>query len=415
MIGTDAAPLERLDPAVRELDIDLVTGGHDGVSFAAADLIVLSPGVPRQAAVAAAAAGGVLVWSELELASRFVSAPLVAVGGTNGKSTVTTLVGEMLRAAWARVFVGGNLGIPLSEAALERWDAVVVEVSSFQLEAVQAFRPRAAVLLNVTDDHLDRYDSFQAYADAKGNAFLQQTPDDVAVVPAGDALCRAQAERGHARIVTFGAGDADYAVTGSAVIERASGERFDLGGSSLHGRHNLSNAAAAIALARALAAPVAAVREGLATFRALPHRMALAGVVAGVRCYDDSKGTNVGAAVTAVRGLAEERVVLIAGGRDKLGAYEPLVEALRERGRALVVLGEAADRIAGAARDVLPVEHAVSMSDAVSRALRLARPGDAVLLSPACSSFDMFKSYAERGDRFTEAVRALAQPRGESA
>jgi UDP-N-acetylmuramoylalanine--D-glutamate ligase len=208
--------------------------------------------------------------------------------------------------------------------------------------------------------------------------------------------------------VSFGA-SADYALEGRSVVERSSGEHFSLEDVSLHGRHNLENAAAAIAAVRALGAKNPAIATGLGRFQPLPHRMALAGEHGAVRFYDDSKGTNVGAAVTALLGLSEERGVLIAGGRDKQGSYEPLARALERKGRALVVLGEAAERIAAAVGQRVPVEFAATLEEAVERAFRLARPGDAVLLSPACSSFDMFKSYSERGDRFVAAVAAVGR------
>ncbi|MCC6214103.1 MAG: UDP-N-acetylmuramoyl-L-alanine--D-glutamate ligase [Polyangiaceae bacterium] len=407
--ATDSAPLEALSSGARALDAVVVAGGHAGVPFTSADLVVVSPGVPRLSELAAAEAAGVEVIGELELALRSVSAPIAAIGGTNGKSTVTTLVGAMAQAEWSRAFVGGNLGVPLAEAALEPWDAIVLEVSSFQLERAPSLRPRVAVLLNVTDDHLDRYASFEDYARAKGNAFVGQLPADAAVIPVGDPIVEAQARRGRARWVRFGAGgDYDLDAAGRQVCERATGTRFDLRGVALHGRHNLENAAAAIAAARELGVGVPAVEAGLRAFRPLPHRMELVGEVAGVRYYDDSKGTNVGAAVTALAGLEEPRAVLIAGGRDKLGSYEPLARVLRERGRAVVVLGEAADRIADAVEGVVPVERAHDLETAVRAATARALPGDAVLLSPACSSFDMFKSYAERGERFAAAVRGLA-------
>jgi UDP-N-acetylmuramoylalanine--D-glutamate ligase len=304
------------------------------------------------------------------------------------------------------VFAGGNLGVPLSEAVGGQFDALVVEVSSFQLERAPTFHPQVSVLLNVSEDHLDRYPSFQTYADAKGNAFVNQTEVDVAIVPAGDVVCEAQASRGSGRKVTFGPGG-DYDVTSDAVVERSTGERFPLARTELHGAHNRANAAAAIAAARAVTAAAEGVREGLALFKSLGHRMTLVRELDGVRYYDDSKATNVGAAVTALRGLSETKAVLVAGGRDKLGSYEPLVDALRAKGRGLVVLGEAAERIAEATSTVVPVVRVTNMNDAVKSARRLAHEGDAVLLSPACSSFDMFEGYAERGDRFALAVHAL--------
>jgi len=408
VVGTDRAPLEKLSPAAREIPIELVTGGHGGVAFEKADLVVVSPGVPPLAELEQAALGGVEVIGELEFACRFVTAPLVVVGGTNGKSTTTTLVGDLVRAGGRHVFVGGNLGTPAAEAVQGPYDAVVLEVSSFQLERAPQLHPKVSVLLNITEDHLDRYPSFTAYAEAKGNAFVNQEPGDVALVPFGDATTEEQARRGRGDIMTFGSGG-DYVVDDAMVIEAESGELFDLRSSRLHGRHNHDNAAAAIAAARALGVAVEAVRDGLAEFEPLPHRMALVRELSGVRFYDDSKGTNVGAAVTALSGLSEDKGVLIAGGRDKHGSYAPLVDALRERGRAVVLLGEAAPRLFDAIGGALPVEHAASIEEAVSRAFALAQPGDAVLLSPACSSFDMFKSYAERGERFSAAVQRLAK------
>jgi UDP-N-acetylmuramoylalanine--D-glutamate ligase len=406
VVGTDALPLERLPEAVRLLDIDLVAGGHAGVDFSGADLIVVSPGVPAFAELDSAQSAGVPVIGELELACRFVTAPIIAVGGTNGKSTVTTLIADLLRAGGFEVFAGANLGTPAARAVGSAANVLVLEVSSFQLERAPLFHPKVSILLNVTEDHLDRYSSFAAYADAKGNAFANQTPDDFSLYPEGDAECWRQARRGAGRLVSFGIG-ADYATEGSDVVERATGERFALGGAALHGAHNHSNAAAAIAAVRVLGLHRDAVARGLSTFRPLGHRMALVAHIRGVTYYDDSKGTNVGAAVTALAGLREERAVLIAGGRDKLGSYEPLVRVLERKGRALVLLGEAAERIASAVGSRLPVERATSMDDAVVRASRLAQAGDAVLLSPACSSFDMFKSYSDRGEHFARAVAAL--------
>jgi UDP-N-acetylmuramoylalanine--D-glutamate ligase len=407
VLGTDSAPRDKLAPELAALDIEVQAGGHEQVRFAEADLVVVSPGVPNFPALEFAERAGIEVIGELELACRFLTAPIVAIGGTNGKSTTTTLVGELFAAAGQRAFVGGNLGEPAATAVGKAWDSVVLEVSSFQLERAPLFHPRVSVLLNVTEDHLDRYASFSLYADAKGNAFVNQEPGDTAVIPFGDAVCEEQAARGRGERVTFGAAG-DYACEDGLVVEARTGERFELGSSKLHGAHNHHNAAAALAAVRALGVSAEAAAAGLRRFEPLPHRMALVGELRGVRFYDDSKGTNVGASVTALRGLSEARGVLIAGGRDKHGSYAPLVEALRDKGRAAVVLGEAAERIFSAIGGAVPVEHASDMDDAVRRAFRLAQRGDAVLLSPACSSFDMFKSYADRGDRFRDAVGRLS-------
>lgn len=405
--GTDALPPDRLSEAARALDIPIVSGELSAVRFDEVDLVVLSPGVPWQRELGEAEQAGIPVIGELELACRHLTCPIIAIGGTNGKSTTTTLIGQLLAADGRRTFVGGNLGTPACEAVGRTLDAAVLEVSSFQLEKVKAFRPRVSILLNVTEDHLDRYKSFQDYAAAKGNAFVNQTSTDVALVPEGDRVCEEQARRGHGRLLRFG-GNGDYGLERDVIVERATGTRFPLAKTRLFGRHNFENAAAAVAAARVLGVSADRARGALDAFAPLPHRMALAGRVRGIAFYDDSKATNVGAAVTALLGLSEARGVLIAGGRDKHGTYEPLVQALEQKGRAVVVLGEAAERIANAIGDRCPLVRVATMDEAVRAACKLALPGDAVLLSPACSSFDMFQGYAERGDVFTRAVARLA-------
>jgi UDP-N-acetylmuramoylalanine--D-glutamate ligase len=411
VVANDGKPRESLGDAARALEAqgaELVVGGHAAAKMDAADIVVVSPGVPPLQEVAAAEAKGVAVWGEVELAVRSMAhpAPVVAIGGTNGKSTTTSLAGALLEAHGMRAFVGGNLGEPLADHADERFDVVVLEVSSFQMERVDAFRPHVSALLNVTDDHLDRYASFEDYAHAKGNAFRRQTEDDWAVVPVGDATCLHEARRGRARIVTFGPGGV-LDVTSDAVVDRRTGERFARADMALTGGHNALNVAAAMACVRPFGVRAETIGRVLREFRGLPHRTALVAEVHGVRFYDDSKGTNVGAAVTALEGLLEPRAVLIAGGRDKGGSYAPLVEALARKGRAAVLLGEAADAIARAVGERVPVRRVASMDEAVRVGASLAHPGDAVLLSPACSSFDMFRDYKERGDAFVRAVRAL--------
>jgi len=413
VVANDGKPRDALSGAALALEAAgarLVTGGHPQPEMLQADVIVLSPGVPPLSEVAAAKLGGAQVWSEVELAVRSMStpAPVIAVGGTNGKSTTTSLVGALLEAQGLRTFTGGNLGVPFADHVDERFDVVVLEVSSFQMEQVDTFRPHVSALLNVTEDHLDRYAGYQEYAEAKGNAFRRQTEDDWAVVPEGDATCIAQSQRGCARRITFGpAGDVD--VTSDAVIDRRTGQRYARDAMNLVGFHNALNVAAAIACTGPFHVSPDTIRTVLKTMRGLPHRTALVSDVNGVRFYDDSKGTNVGASVTAIEGLPESRVVLIAGGRDKLGSYGPLVEVLVRKGRGAVVLGEAAKAIACAIGDRIPVRHVSSMSEAVRAAADLAQTGDAVLLSPACSSFDMFRDYKHRGDEFVSAVRALEE------
>jgi UDP-N-acetylmuramoylalanine--D-glutamate ligase len=411
--ATDAKTAPQLDNDARALadeGVTLVLGGYEEARMVSADLVVVSPGVPPLPELDLAERRGVPVISEVELAVSELRhpAPIVAVGGTNGKSTTTCLVGAMLERQGLSTFTGGNLGEPLANHADERFDAIVLEVSSFQLERVRTFRPKVSVLLNITDDHLDRYPSFDAYAHAKGNAFALQTSGDAAVIPALDATCERQARRGLARIVSFGP-EGIVKVDEDAIVDVRSGDRFLRKDVALRGGHNALNAAAAIAAARELGALPPAIAHVLASFRGLPHRMTHVADVAGVHFYDDSKGTNVGASVTALFGLTEARAVLIAGGRDKGGSYGPLADVLRTKGRAAVLIGEAARAIAAAIGDAVPTIHAGSMREAVRVSASLARPGDAVLLSPACSSFDMFRDYKQRGDAFVSEVRALEE------
>ena len=406
VVANDSAPASALSSAAQRLEAKgarIVAGGHDSVDVSRADLVVVSPGVPPLPIIDRAKARGIEVIGEVELASRLLTAPILAVGGTNGKSTTTTLAAAILESSGKVVFAGGNLGEPLSRAVERRLDVAIVEVSSFQMERVRQFRPRVAVLLNVTDDHLDRYPSFAAYAAAKGNMFVQQTDDDVAVVPKGDNIVLREAERGGARVVTFGPGG-DVSVQGGFVVDSLRGRRYSTDGFRLSGAHNALNLSAAVAAASELGATEEGIGRAMETFRGLEHRTAFVAEYRKVRYYDDSKGTNVGATVAALRGLVEPKVVLIAGGRDKLGSYEPLAAELARKGRAIVVIGEAAERIAETAAKVIPVVRAGSMSEAVRAAAGEAEPGDAVLLSPACSSFDMFRDYKHRGEVFVESV-----------
>ncbi len=418
LVITDAAPEERLSPdalALVDGGARLFAGGHDGVPFAGADLVVISPGVPTFQALEDAERGGVPVIGEIELAYRFLPPkPIVAVGGSNGKTTTTTLVGELLAALGARPFVGGNIGTPPAEIVVQgtsdAFGAIVLELSSFQCERMPTFRPDRAALLNVTPNHLDRYADFDAYARAKGNMFANQDPRCAAVVPAGDDLCLREARRGRGATTTFGAerdAVAAFRFDRDAIHDVERGISYARADVRLAGDHNAANVCAALALVADRAGDPDVVRGVLERFEGLPHRVSRVRRLADVTYYDDSKATSVGAVVAAIRGLAEEKVVLIAGGRDKLGAYDPLVLALAALRRAAVLIGEGAARLDDAIGGTVPVERADTLEEAVRRAARLAQPGDAVLLSPACSSFDMFRDYKHRGEVFVAAVNAL--------
>jgi UDP-N-acetylmuramoylalanine--D-glutamate ligase len=398
------------------LGAEIVPGGHPDSAFEDLDLIVASPGVPPLAQLERAERGGVPVVSEVELAARFIDAPVVAITGTNGKSTVTTLIGEMCRSLGRPMFVGGNLGRPMIEAADTDAGApeglVIVELSSFQLERVSEMKAHIAVLLNITPDHLDRYPSFEAYTAAKARIFERQSAEDFAVLPADAPDLRGLVES-DGTVVTFGGRDGDVRVVDGVLVDTQSSLRIPIGELGIRGSHNASNACAAALVARLLGIRDDDIASVLREFKGLAHRMQHVRSVDGIEYIDDSKATNVGAAVASIDGLAGSggKIVLIAGGVDKGGSYQPLCERLADEGRAVVVLGEAAPLLESALADC-PIElrRATSMSEAVTHAASLARPGDTVLLAPACSSFDMFRSYAERGDHFQRAVEALGEP-----
>ena len=414
----DQRDREALGAAATEaeaLGAELVLGGHPDSAFEDLDLVVVSPGVPPLPQLEQAEQRGVPVVSEVELASRFIDAPIVAITGTNGKSTVTTLIGEMARRLARPVFVGGNLGRPMIEAA--GTDAggagglVIVELSSFQLERVSQMKAHVAILLNITPDHLDRYPSFEAYAAAKARIFERQDAEDFAILPA-DAPDLRELIVDDATVVLFDGRSGDVRVVDGVVTDTQSSVRVPVAELRIRGSHNVSNACAAVLAARLLRVRDDDIASVLRDFKGLAHRTQYVRSVDGVEYIDDSKATNVGAAVASIDGLrgSKGKIVLIAGGVDKGGSYQPLRQRMSEEGRGVVVLGEAASLLESAFADS-PIElrRATSMPDAVAHAAALARPGDTVLLAPACSSFDMFRSYAERGDHFQRAVETLGE------
>jgi UDP-N-acetylmuramoylalanine--D-glutamate ligase len=432
-----------LDPAARELaraGVRLEAGAHRVESFRAADLVVISPGVPLSLReLGAARRAGVPVWAEVELAGRLLRGRLAGVTGSNGKTTTTALTAHLLRAAGMDAVACGNIGVPLCSLVdtdhPARW--YVTELSSFQLEAIEALRPRVAVLLNLTPDHLDRHRDFDEYRTAKERIFANQTPDDHAVLNLEDSHSAGIAGRLRSRVSWFGLGPdprSAFAVEGSGFVARRAGEaeaapgpvpravaaRAPAGGMdaiplvplsefALRGAHNLSNALAALTAAWLCGARARDLAGGLRSFRPLPHRMEPVGTVNGVEFINDSKATNVDSAVKAVEAY-DRPLVWILGGRDKgadFRALRPLLTPGRVRG--VVVMGEAAGQIAGALEGSVPLRRAADMPAALAEARALARAGDVVLLSPACASFDLYRNYEERGDDFRARVRALVE------
>jgi UDP-N-acetylmuramoylalanine--D-glutamate ligase len=379
----------------------------------AVDGVVVSPGVPMgRPLLEDARRRGVPVVAEVELAFPFLDGPVLAVTGSNGKSTTTAMTGAMLRAAGMAVEVCGNIGRPLAEVVDgPRGRLFVVELSSFQIEGIATFRPRAAALLNLSEDHLDRYPSLAAYGAAKKRLFRDMGADGVAVANADDPATVDLATAARRRLFSRLAPVPDGChLDGGRVVEvapgGAPGELFAAADVPLAGVQNLENAMAAALLARAAGAAPAAIRAGLRTFRGLPHRLERVGEAAGVAWYDDSKGTNPGATAKAIEGFADGTVHLILGGRNKGADLAALVPAVRRKARRAYLIGEAAEELARALGDAVPHEAAGTLDRAVAAAAAAARPGDAVVLSPACASFDQFRDFNHRGEVFQGLVRA---------
>ncbi|AMV73112.1 UDP-N-acetylmuramoyl-L-alanine--D-glutamate ligase [Desulfuromonas carbonis] len=401
--------------ALRARGVRLDLGGHTTALFTGADLVVVSPGIPLTLpAIAAAISAGVRVVGEVEVAAAELAAPLVAITGTNGKSTTTSVAGAVFSAWGKKTFVGGNLGTPLIEATQRQdWDYLVAELSSFQLEAIETFQPRYGLLLNLSADHLDRYADMAAYVAAKLRLFERMTAAEVAILNAADPLVVEAAAAILARKVWFdstrllaeGMGYAD----GELVWRQNGAEvRFPAAELQLKGIHNLENVMAALLPALLEGCPPAVAWQAACDFPGLPHRMVLVRVLDGVTWYNDSKGTNVGSVVKSLAGLSAP-VTLIAGGKDKGGDYAPLADLVREKVACLILIGQAAERIAAELGGLTRTLRADSLPAAVRLARQETPAGGSVLLSPACSSFDMFKSYEERGEVFSRAVRGLSE------
>jgi len=405
---------------LRAEGIELELGGHQAGTLASADVIVTSPGVPTEQPVFdAARARGVETIGELEFASRWVTGRVIAITGTKGKSTTTTLIGRMLDAAGKTVMVGGNIGTPLSaQVEQSTADTVhVVETSSFQLETTTTFHPWIAVWLNFADDHLDRHPTVAAYAAAKARIFANQDANDWAVLNADDPAVLEQARGTAARHVIFSLeGDArdGFVVDGGWIVRRRGTQLerlIPLAAVELTGRHMLNNVLAAAAATHIAGVQPEAMVKALRGFHGLPHVMEPVGDVHGVRFVNDSKATNVEAARRSIESF-DGGVVAIVGGRYKGGDFGDLGEALAARGRAVIAIGEAAPRVRKALAETVRVIDAPSMRDAVERGYEAARPDGVVLLAPACSSFDWFRDYAERGDVFKQEVERLREQIG---
>ena len=388
--------------------------GHTVEMFLSAECIVVSPGVPLEMEeIIAATEKGIPVIGELELGALYTNKDIIAVTGTNGKTTVTTLIGELLEADGKEVFVGGNIGTPLCEyvTSSQTADVLVLEVSSFQLDTIVSFHPHIALLLNISPDHLDRYESYDAYADSKMKIFNRQKRDDYAVINGEDSEIKKRLTMIPSTIREFGRTKSSHARlignTAVVMLPQGSEEEYKLP-KELAVLPNGDNCLAAITAARLMGCTPEGIQHGLEGFHSLAHRLTEVTNIDGVVYIDDSKATNVGAVKSALSGI-DKPVHLIAGGRDKGGDYQLLGQEIRTKVKNLILIGEAADIIAKEFDGDVAITRAASMNDAVVQASCLAESGDVVLLSPACASFDMFASYVERGNVFQKAVKKLSK------
>src|SRR5579864_6510719 len=403
-------------PVLLDNGITVETGGHGERTFRGQDLIVVSPGVPVDAPpLAQARALGESVIGEIELAAQFLPGPVVAITGSNGKTTTTTLAGEIMAAAGFPTLVGGNIGTPAISLA-ERAKAetvIVLEISSFQLETIQTFRPKVAVVLNVTPDHLDRHRTFEVYVDAKARIFENQQASDFAVLNADDSTCVAMARRTRAQVFWFsrqkevqqGAWVRDCNI----VFRDTKGQQREIMQVSeipLKGAHNLENVLAAVCAGTLMGCAPEKIRQAVNSFKAVEHRLEFVATIRGVDYYNDSKATNVDATIKALESFPAN-IHLILGGKDKGSDYSVLNDLLRQRVKRVYTIGAAAAKIESQIKGA-EVVHAETLENALRRANAVAQPGDVVLLAPACASFDQFKNYEHRGQVFKEIVRGLA-------
>ena len=402
-------------PVLLDHGITVETGGHGERTFRGQDLIVVSPGIPLDAPalVQARALGGSVI-GEMELAARFLRGPIVAITGSNGKTTTTTLTGEIMTAGGFSALVGGNIGTPaiaLAERATPE-SVIVLEVSSFQLETIDSFRPKVAVILNVTPDHLDRHRTFEAYVDAKARILENQQSADLTVLNAADPTCVAMAARTKARVFWFSrqkeVQQGAWVLDGNILFRDGAQQRQIMLVSEipLKGAHNLENVLAAVCAGALMGCAAEKIRQAVREFKAVEHRLEYVATIRGVDYYNDSKATNVDATIKALESFPAN-IHLILGGKDKGSDYTLLNHLLRQRGKRVYTIGAAAAKIESQIQGV-EVVHADTLENALRKANAVAEPGDVVLLAPACASFDQFKNYEQRGQVFKQIVRALS-------
>jgi UDP-N-acetylmuramoylalanine--D-glutamate ligase len=420
--GTDSRKRNELSSEISELEkmgVMIETAGHTPSSFEQAELVILSPGVPGdQPLVRETAETGVPVTTEVELAFAVSRSPFVAITGTNGKTTTTAITGELMQLGFDTVEVAGNIGVPLSSCVLDLPDdaLVVAEISSFQLDFIIGFKPKAAALLNVTVDHTDRYDSFESYIESKARIFMNQRGEDYAVYNSDDKICNRIADGLKSRKLAFSTESEVQEgafVSGSDIVVRREGAgdvTIPMDCLALPGIHNVQNFMAALCLASAMDVDLAGASSVLRSFRGVEHRLEEVAVIDGVRFVNDSKATNVESTLTALRSF-DEPLVVILGGYDKGADFSPLAAELTSKVKAAVLYGESAGRLRADLESATELLTASGFEDAVIRAFQVAEAGEIVLLSPACASFDLFTDFEERGKVFKTLVHELGRDR----
>lgn len=399
---------------LKSLGITVETGGHKQETFLSSDLIVVSPGVPLEIPpLRAAAERGIKIVSEIELASHYIQTPIIAVTGTNGKTTTVNLMAEIFKASGKRIFLGGNIGTPLIEYVLKQHheDYIIAEISSFQLEGIQGFKPYISVLLNLHHDHLDRYASYEKYIAAKARIFMNQSNKEYAILNADDTEIQKLSPSINASTLYFSYGKeiprGIYCRDHLLHLNNGTGQMcFSLDNLYLKGIHNLHNIMAATVVSKLCGCPQKRIQQAIESFKGLPHRLEFLKESNKIKFYNDSKATNVSSVVRALEAL-DPPLILIAGGKDKGGDYHPLIPLIKEKTKVLILLGEAKEKMHQALRSSTSTFMVETLEEAVKQALKQASPGDTILLSPACSSFDMFKSYEERGKAFETLVNNL--------
>jgi UDP-N-acetylmuramoylalanine--D-glutamate ligase len=404
---TDIKPPQELRglEILKQKGVKFELGGHRVSSFLNSDLIIISPGVPDIPEIKKAKDSHVPIVSEIEFASWFVDKnSIIAVTGTNGKSTTCSLIAEILKQDRGKVFAGGNLGRPFIEAvSSSKYKLYVVEVSSFQLEHTYSLAPRIAVLLNISKDHLDRHLSFEEYVEIKSRLFMNQTQSDYAVISARPSWLKKIVKRGKAQIYSFGSSKSEVVIKEDKIWDLRRGISFPLSCINLVGKHNLDNVMASVLVSSLLGCSAQAIYKGISSFKGLPHRMEFVAKKKGILFFNDSKATNVDAALKSIESV-NSPLVLIAGGRHKGASYTPLRKPLSKRAKAIVLIGQAKDILKKELKGVADIILAKEMKEAVDIAFSKADLGDTVLLAPACSSLDMFENFEKRGECFKRAV-----------